>query len=667
MVSSRLVDQNGQVPRLSKAIDRGKFFMTARAHSISLVSLGAGVLDDFRRYFVPLATFEIVFKSVVAILTIAGGVLLMATLVRFTGTSAVTNTDIVDFLLSPVGVVVVVAIGLSALLITVLEHLGVMAIVARFHRGQKISALGFTGTLAALVLPLLKLKAKGLAFLTLTAAPLALLGGLTYATLLSHHDINYYLADRPASFVVAVTIGALLGAAFLAALAYVYVRTVFLFPIILYEDLPAQPALTESLRRTKGAFRRLGIILLGWQVVGVVLSMVAIGGFTEAAGFLLHQVAYRVWVMVPMVALFLALHTLLIAALSFLLIAIHCILILHLFRERSAKVGVAGQDRALAVANTLENVPGIKPLLRYWKIGLVASLAVFVGLCVSVSQRIGVPSSVLVTAHKGFSAVAPENSLSAIRKAIEVGADFAEIDVQETSGGEIILNHDRDLMRVAGVPRRISEMTLAEVRAVDIGSKFSPEFAGEQVPTLKEVIALARDRIKVQIELKFYDRDRKLAGDVARLVAAEHFESQCVVSSLHYDGLQAARRVNPSLRTAAIVTFSIGDIDRLEVDGLSVNAKYLSNRLIRSVQSRHKDLYAWTVDDPKTMVTLMERGVPNIVTNRPDLLVGLRDEFAGLTDIERRLLTARYLLGLEPEVRLNVPGESSAETETDEP
>ncbi len=269
----------------------------------------------------------------------------------------------------------------------------------------------------------------------------------------------------------------------------------------------------------------------------------------------------------------------------------------------------------------------------------------------------------IVTAHKGFSSAAPENSLSAIRKAIEVGADYAEIDVQETADGVIILNHDRDLMRVANVPRKISEMTLAQVRGVDIGSKFSPEFAGERVPTLAEVIELARERIKIQIELKFYEKNRRLAGDVARLVQREHFETQCVVSSLHYDGLMEARRINPGLRTAAIVTVAIGDIDKLDVDGLSVSARNLSNRLIRAVRARDKDLYVWTVDDPRQMITLMERGVPNIVTNRPDLLVALRTEFAGLSDIERRLLAARYLLGLKSELAIAAGGEPAAEEE----
>lgn len=201
----------GRCRDVARATDRGKSSMTVQSQSASALLLTARVFDDFRRFFVPLATFEILFKSAVAILGIAGGAVLLATLVRYTGTSAVTNTDIVDFLLSPVGVLVVAMLGLSALLITVLEHLGVMAIVARFQRGRTISVTGISWTLAALVLPLMKLKAKGLAFLTLTAAPLALLAGLTYLALLSNHDINYYLSDRPMSFLVAVVIGGTLG------------------------------------------------------------------------------------------------------------------------------------------------------------------------------------------------------------------------------------------------------------------------------------------------------------------------------------------------------------------------------------------------------------------------------------------------------------------------
>ncbi len=628
--------------------------MAARSFPEPLISLASGVLGDFRRLFVPLAWFELVFKGVVALLGFAGGAGLLAILMQSTGTSAVTNTDIVEFLLTPVGVLVVAMLGLSTLLGTVLEHVGVMAIAARFHRLLRINALGISRILGSLLLRLLRLEAAGLALLVLTAAPLVLLGGLTYAALLSAHDINYYLADRPPSFIAAVIIGGLLGAIFLVAIAYVYVRTVLLFPIILYEDQPAWPALRESLNRTRGAFRRLGTILLGWQIAGVLLSTALVSGFAVIAEFLLHAVEARFWVLVPLVALLLALHAILLAALTFLLVATHCLLILRLYRERNLALGVAGPESVPVLTDQSRDALEIASLLRYWKLGALASLAVFVGLYISMSHplRCGTPGNVIVTAHRGgFSKVVPENSKSAIRKAIEVGADYAEIDVQETADGVIILNHDSDLMRVAGVPAQISAMTLDELRGADIGKKFSSAFVGEKVPTLAEVIALARDRIKLEIELKYYDREgeqakgRNLAVDVVRLVEREHFESQCIVTSMNYEALMEVRRYNPRIHTAAIVTLAIGNIDRLDVDALEVNAKSLSNRLIRAARARHKDVYVWTVDDPRQMIKLVERGVSHIVTNVPDVLVDLRAEFAGLSDIQRWLLAASYLLG----------------------
>ena len=146
--------------------------MAARSFPEPLISLASGVLGDFRRLFVPLAWFELVFKGVAAVLGFAGEAGLLAILMQSTGTSAVTNTDIVEFLLTPVGVLVVAVLGLSTLLAAVLEHLGVMAIAAQFQRGQKIHALGITRILGSLLLPLLRLHAAGLALLALTAARL---------------------------------------------------------------------------------------------------------------------------------------------------------------------------------------------------------------------------------------------------------------------------------------------------------------------------------------------------------------------------------------------------------------------------------------------------------------------------------------------------------------
>ena len=86
---------------------------------------------------------------------------------------------------------------------------------------------------------------------------------------------------------------------------------------------------------------------------------------------------------------------------------------------------------------------------------------------------------------------------------------------------------------------------------------------------------------------------------------------------------------------------------RLDADGLSVNTEVLSDRLIRATRRRGKSLYAWTVGHPRAMVHLIERGVGGLVTNAPDLVIRVRREREELSDVERRLLAARYLLGLE--------------------
>jgi glycerophosphoryl diester phosphodiesterase len=202
-------------------------------------------------------------------------------------------------------------------------------------------------------------------------------------------------------------------------------------------------------------------------------------------------------------------------------------------------------------------------------------------------------------------------------------------------------------MRRAGAPRRIADLTFAEARKLDLGRRFSPAFTGERIPTLAEVIDLARGKIKLQIELKYYGKDRGLAQKVADLIGRAAFESQCEVTSLDYEGLMTAKKHNPRLKVVALVTYALGDPGRLEVEGLSVNTQVLSDRLIRAARRRGKALYAWTVDNPRAMVRLIERGVGGQVTNAPEELIRIRREWTELSDVEHRLLAARYLLGLE--------------------
>src|SRR5262249_5997882 len=157
---------------------------------------------------------------------------------------------------------------------------------------------------------------------------------------------------------------------------------------------------------------------------------------------------------------------------------------------------------------------------------------------------------------------------------------------QSTADGVVVLLHDRDLKRVAADSRRLDELPYAEVRQLDVGRWFDESFAGERVPTLDEVIDLCRGKIRLNIELKFFGPDRRLARQVADIVGKQGFESECLVTSLNYDALLEAKRHNPRLRTGLTVAQALGDVSRLEVEALSIRADFLSDEVLRAAHRR---------------------------------------------------------------------------------
>ena len=222
-----------------------------------------------------------------------------------------------------------------------------------------------------------------------------------------------------------------------------------------------------------------------------------------------------------------------------------------------------------------------------------------------------------VIAHRGAAAARPENTMAAIERGIEDGADWIEIDVQETADGEVVVFHDSDFMRLAHVDRKIWEVTAAELRDIDLGSWFDPAYAGERAPTLRDVLAAARGRAKVVIELKYYGHDQDLEARVAALVDEFGMADQVALMSLSYPAIQKARAMRPDLRNGVLAATAVGDLAGLETDFLAVNVGLATPKLIRSAHAAGKDVYVWTVNDPLTMSRLISQGVDGLITDEP--------------------------------------------------
>lgn len=223
-----------------------------------------------------------------------------------------------------------------------------------------------------------------------------------------------------------------------------------------------------------------------------------------------------------------------------------------------------------------------------------------------------------ITAHRGSSASAPENTMAALQAAVEEMADRAEIDVQESADGALVLCHDETLRRVAGISRKVSELTLEQLRQLDVGSWFSQEFAGEGIPTLEEAMEFAKGRIDLNIEIKNMGDGSSLPERVAEMVEEFEMGEQCVITSTNLNYLRRIKEVSPQIRTGYILSAAYGNYYSDEaVDAVSIRSSFVNRRLLDAVHQEGKTVYAWTVNSRVELERLRMLDVDDIITDDP--------------------------------------------------
>jgi glycerophosphoryl diester phosphodiesterase len=294
--------------------------------------------------------------------------------------------------------------------------------------------------------------------------------------------------------------------------------------------------------------------------------------------------------------------------------------------------------RALDGQKRLAGPAVIRLPRRAWRwIGFAAVAAAAIYATV-LSLNVPVGDSIEITAHRGSSGLAPENTMAAVEQAIVDGADWVEIDVQETADGIVVVHHDSDFRKIAGSRLRIWEATYEELRSLDIGSWFAPEFSGERLPTLEDVLLASKDRIRVNIELKHYGRARRLEEAVIEVVEKTGMESQIAIMSLKRESIQRARALRPEWTVGFLSAAAIGNLTRIDADFLAVNSGLATRSLIRAAHRRGQEVHVWTINDPAAMSALIGRGVDNLITDFPAVARSVLAQRAEMTTIERLLV-----------------------------
>ncbi|MBW1881551.1 MAG: glycerophosphodiester phosphodiesterase [Deltaproteobacteria bacterium] len=264
------------------------------------------------------------------------------------------------------------------------------------------------------------------------------------------------------------------------------------------------------------------------------------------------------------------------------------------------------------------------------------ALALAAALVLAPDARAGaLPESTAVIAHRGASGHAPENTMAAFEAAARLGVGF-ELDVTLCKSGEVVVIHDDTVDRTTEGSGAAADLTLDEIKALDAGSFFDPDFAGEPIPTLDEVLATYGGRVPIDIEIKSTTPREPLADAVVAAIERAGLVEEVFVTSFDPYMLERVKEQNPDiLRGQLTGTFKDADlcfIEKLFLRNMWLNGKSepgaiavervrARKRFVKRQHRKGRDVLVWTVNEPEEMERLLDLEVEAIITDFPDVLL----------------------------------------------
>jgi glycerophosphoryl diester phosphodiesterase len=228
---------------------------------------------------------------------------------------------------------------------------------------------------------------------------------------------------------------------------------------------------------------------------------------------------------------------------------------------------------------------------------------------------------VVAISHRGEHLHHPENTVPAYQEAMRVGADFIEVDVQTTADGKLVVSHDATVNRCTNGQGKVSEMTFEQIEALDAGIKTGPEFAGTRIPSLDQVLDLARGKIGVYVDVKDGS-----AQDLVSHIDGHGMTEHVVI----YCNLRLARQIqelNPRLKVmpeSNDVEHSKLLIEQLHPNVIAFSAADFKPEIIAVVKAGHAEIYVdrmGATDAPEGWQAAIDAGADGIQSDRPGPLV----------------------------------------------
>lgn len=581
------------------------------------------IIDTYKNFtfnIKPLIYFELTYRLISTFLFIPINMFIINRFMGQIGVNNITNKDFLKFGLTIKGIIYITMLVIVSFIAIFIE-MGVLTYISsKSYKKEK-------ATLMEAILNSIKIVPQTLGFsmifIVLVAGVIGPLTGIgLYSSLIKKLSIPSFITIE----LFKTTGGTIFYIAFMILIVILFLRWVLSIPAVIIEDNKLKTAIKNSIKIYKGSkFKIFGYvvawiiitslatgillflyIMLGEYVIELLGSESIISGIFMACYILIFYIAY------------------IIASLISIPLFISFTVELY-YKYRSYEVS----ERKFNSIDIYKNnkfiilIHSKKKITKRVIVGIFIVTVTLIGVNTIFFRVVG--KETLVTAHRGSTMNAPENSISSIKQAIFEEADYAEIDVMTTKDNIVVLFHDLTLKRINKSNLAIKDMTFEETQKVDNGSYFSEKFAGEKIPTLEEVLKLAKGKIKLNIELKPMQENEKLAEEVVKLVKKYDMENEVVITSLNYDILQETKNLTNKIPVGYILMAGVGDLTKLNVDFLSVEKSVLKSKLVYAMHALNKEVHVWTINDIDEIEEVISLGADNIITDDVELVEEIKE------------------------------------------
>ena len=562
--------------------------------------------------FKELVIFQIVFKITSFLIFAPLFLNIFNIIMKITGYEYLTFENMVGFILNPLVEFMLILLILFMMVYTFFDLSTVIIILDASYQEKKIDIKEVLTISTRKSLEVFKAKNIALAFMILFLIPFLNIGiasGFISSIKIPEFIMDYINNNLLFMFIFWLTFG---------LLTVILLRWLYAIHYYILENCDFKEARKRSINLIKGSrIKDLSkLIVVQGIVYGIYLIFLFIG---IALIYFIYKLLQKIMIIgsvfITIIGIFLALSLIIFAALSMPLSYAVMSIMFYRHKEKNQElikhINFNKQRRVIITTKKWQHIKATLIVV----VVITGSIFTYNVATNRYNFNIEYIKNIEITAHRGDSLNYPENTILAFDSAVNKDADWIELDVQLTKDKEIVVCHDANLKRVAGVYKNIYDLSYEELSQINI--KNNNDDTNVKIPLLSDVFMWGLfNNVSFNVELKPYDDDLTLVKKVIELVKKYYLEDRVTLSSNKYSILEEIKNVDDKVSTAYIMSLAYGDISKLDkADNFSIEASSINKDLVKKLHNDGKEVFAWTVNARDSINKMLDLNVDNIITD----------------------------------------------------